>query len=285
LILYNSEEVSKILGVNVSTIKRWSTSGKLKCIRTAGGHRKFEMQHLTEFIQQSRKSNTKINAFPLEKEEDSQISEWILKANFSQLEDYVRKQAIRCNRKKILDVLKGLFLSKVALYTIYDQLLTPLLHNIGDAWEKGQISTTEEHFASQSIKDSIIRLQGMIKLPEKKLGSVMVMNLENELHDIVLKMIDHILEYKGYKILFSGQLTQRLNLQDIFEDYTPKRLYISSTFIKDINATQKEFDQICQVASQNSVDVFVGGSGFDHLKFSMPAAKGRLSTFKELYEM
>ena len=38
---YNSQEVAKILGVNVSTIKRWTDEGKLTCIKTAGGHRPY----------------------------------------------------------------------------------------------------------------------------------------------------------------------------------------------------------------------------------------------------
>ena len=188
MVLYNTEEAAKILGVNVSTIKRWSADGKLKCIRTAGGHRKFEMQHLMEFIQQGRKPNVRVNAFPIEREEDTLLSEWILKAEFSNITQFVQKQALRCNRNKILDVLKGMVLAKMPLYDIYDNVITPALHKIGSQWESSQISVTEEHFASQTMKDCIIRLQGIINLPEKKLGVVMTMNLQNEMHDIVLRI-------------------------------------------------------------------------------------------------
>jgi hypothetical protein len=105
------------------------------------------------------------------------------------------------------------------------------------------------------------------------------------MHDIVLKMVDHILEFRGFKVMFSGQLTQYLNLQDIFEDYTPKRLYISSTYVKDEYSTQNEFDSICQVATLNSVDVFVGGQGFNYIKYNNPVVKNRITSFKELYEI
>ncbi|MCB0298451.1 MAG: helix-turn-helix domain-containing protein, partial [Calditrichaeota bacterium] len=43
---FNSQEAAKILGVNVSTIKRWTDEGKLQCIKSVGGHRKFLMDHL-----------------------------------------------------------------------------------------------------------------------------------------------------------------------------------------------------------------------------------------------
>ena len=34
---FNSLEAAKILGVNVSSIKRWTEEGKLECVKTAGG--------------------------------------------------------------------------------------------------------------------------------------------------------------------------------------------------------------------------------------------------------
>ena len=47
---FNSIEVARILGVNVSTVKRWTEEGKLECIKTAGGHRKFLMAHLGDYV-------------------------------------------------------------------------------------------------------------------------------------------------------------------------------------------------------------------------------------------
>ncbi|MCB0284035.1 MAG: helix-turn-helix domain-containing protein [Calditrichaeota bacterium] len=283
--LYNTEEAAKILGVNVSTIKRWSSAGKLKCIRTAGGHRKFEMTHLTEFIQNGQKPNTRINSIPMDRAEDSRISEWILKSDFKNLVNYIQKQAIHCNRNKILDVFKGMVLAKIPLYDIYDHLITPTLHQIGSTWEKGQISVIEEHFASQTLKDTITRLQGMINFPEKKLGVVMAMNLENELHDIVLKMVDHILEFRGYKVLYSGQLTPLINLEHIFDDYAPKRLYISSTYVENLTNAQLEFDSICQTAERFNLKIFVGGSGFDYIDYNKEPVINRLHSFKDIYSI
>ena len=57
---FNSEEAAKILGVNVSTIKRWTDEGKLKCIKSAGGHRKFLMEHLASFLDLNKKKTEKV---------------------------------------------------------------------------------------------------------------------------------------------------------------------------------------------------------------------------------
>ena len=283
MVYYNTEEAARILGVNVSTIKRWSSAGKLKCIRTAGGHRKFEMQHLVEFVERNTDTKIQASAIKLEKSNGSHLNEWVLKADYHNLATYIQMQAVKCNKRNILEILKGLVLSKKPIYEIYDLLLTPILHNLGALWAEGQLTVTEEHFASQTLKDAIIRMQGMMSAPEKKRGNVMAMNLNNEMHDIVLKMVDHILEQKGFKVLFSGQLTPQIYLDNIFSDYAPKRLYISSTYVEDVNGCQKEFDDICEIAERHSIKIYVGGQGFDRIRYDKPIVAERLYTFKDVF--
>lgn len=48
---FSTEDVSRILHVGKSTIKRWTDEGKIKCFRTPGGHRKFKTDFLLDFIQ------------------------------------------------------------------------------------------------------------------------------------------------------------------------------------------------------------------------------------------
>ncbi len=45
---YSTAELARICGVSISTIKRWTDSGVLRCVRTPGGHRKFRVQDVAE---------------------------------------------------------------------------------------------------------------------------------------------------------------------------------------------------------------------------------------------
>jgi len=45
---YTTAELARICGVSISTIKRWTDSGLLRCVRTPGGHRKFRLQDVAE---------------------------------------------------------------------------------------------------------------------------------------------------------------------------------------------------------------------------------------------
>ncbi|MGD9487358.1 MAG: B12-binding domain-containing protein [Calditrichaceae bacterium] len=281
---FSTEEAAVLLGVNVSSIKRWTESGKLECVKTAGGHRKFLIEHLKKFIDENNKYSSKIQVIPIEKEEDLQISYHIFHHDFDYLIAYTLQQALNCNRSRVQQVLNGLYLAQYPLYEIYDRLVTPLLYQIGDLWEKEIISITEEHFASQTIKDSLIRLQGIIRMPQKRVGMAMCMNFDLELHDIALKMVDHILELRGFKVLFSGQKTPQTRLEHIFEHFAPERMYISSTYFEDPVRTQAEFDNICDLCDRFSIKLFIGGRGFDGLNYSHPAVSKRLLTFKDVFE-
>ena len=61
----NSKDASEILGINISTLKRWTDNGILECTKTAGGHRKFTIQHIRDYYKKNKKAD-KSNEFGLD---------------------------------------------------------------------------------------------------------------------------------------------------------------------------------------------------------------------------
>jgi len=280
----NSEEAARILGVNVSSVKRWTDEGKLECIRTIGGHRKFQMQHLTSFVQRNKKHMSKINIFTIENAEDLEINYYIVKGDFEYLTAYLIEKAIFGKRDEVQNVLTGLHLSQYPLYQIYDRLVTPVLHQIGFRWTEHDLTITEEHIASQIIRDGIIRLQGIVRVPREKIGQALCLNLSSELHDIALKMVQNILELRGFQTYFTGQKTPYLDLEQILLKIRPDRLYISSTYNEDERLAQLEIEKIFELCVKAKTEVFIGGRAFDHIKFDSQTMPVRLLTFKDVYE-
>ena len=46
-----TSEAAALLGVSVPTIRHWADSGRVPCHRTAGGHRRFEVEELADWLQ------------------------------------------------------------------------------------------------------------------------------------------------------------------------------------------------------------------------------------------
>jgi len=279
----NSDEAAKVLGVNVSTIKRWTDEGKLECIQSSGGHRKFLMNHLSEFLEKNKKKASRVNVFPIESDADLKVSYNILKGDFDFLIQYLYDIAIASDRNAVQKVLNGLYLGQYPLFDIYDQLVTPVLHQIGYLWMEEEISVIEEHIASQTIRDAINRLQGIIHIPKQKNERALCMNLSHDLHDIALKMVQHILELRGFMTYFSGQLTPMIKIENVFVKFQPQRLYISSSIVSNVKYTQNEVNQLFDICRSFKTKIYIGGRGWDKLKYSHPNVVQRLYTFEEVY--
>jgi len=283
IIYFNSIEAANVLNVNVSTIKRWTQEGKLKCVKTAGGHRKFTMQHLAEFLESNKTKISKANLYPVENEDDLNISSHVLKRDYEFLIQHTLEQALQCNRDNVQRVLNGFYMGQIPLYEIYDKLVTPVMHRVGELWESGSIGVAEEHFSTQTIRDCLIRLQGSLHLPSGNNGSAFCLIMSSELHDIALKMVDHVLELRGVKVYYSGQMTPSIKIEQVFKKYRMDRVYISSTVVENQNLAQAEFDKICYISAENNSRVYVGGRGFDVIDYSHPAVEKRLKSYEDLY--
>ncbi len=280
---FNSQDAAKILGVNVSTIKRWTDESKLSCIKTAGGHRKFLPEHIDEFIKRNKRSASKVNLFPLDSRGDVDLGYHIVKGNFAYLRRELLEKAVQGRRDLVQQMFNGLYLSQYPLYQIYDLLVTPVLHYLGELWSKGELNAIEEHFASHTIRDALVRLQGILRIPREKQGRVLCLNPSTELHDIALKMIDHILELRGFHVLYSGQLTPTIGLDDILLRLKPDRVYISSTIALPFEEIQTEINEIYRLCLDNGIKVYVGGSGFSQINYRHPAVARRLDTFEDIF--
>jgi excisionase family DNA binding protein len=279
----NSEEAAKILGVNVSTIKRWTDAGKLSCIKTVGGHRKFLLPHLTEFVKIYKKSKTRIDLFPLDSKQNLELSYHITKNDLDYLISYVKESALSTNRPNIQMALMGMYLSDYPLHSIYDKVLTPVLHQIGQMWEKNEITVINEHFASQAIRDCIVRLQGVVQIPVKKKTTALCVNLSSELHDIALKMVDHILEIRGFRTFFSGQITPITEMENIFRQLHPDRIYVSSTVVENRDSFQIELLNLLDLCSQYNCRAYLGGTGFNEFQIDHSAVEKYVHSFEEVY--
>jgi hypothetical protein len=96
-------------------------------------------------------------------------------------------------------------------------------------------------------------------------------------------MVQNILEIRGFKTYFTGQRTPLIDLDLLFKQVKPDRFYISSTVISNPEDSQQEIDHLFRICKKNKTPVFVGGIGFDQLKYNHFAQVQRLADFEEVF--
>ncbi|MFH1850721.1 MAG: helix-turn-helix domain-containing protein [Candidatus Neomarinimicrobiota bacterium] len=263
----NSREVAALLGVNVSTIKRWTDSGKLNCIQTAGRHRKFAQRHISEFLMHQGRSGKQANLIPLDSDQYQYLNLLIQQRDYDSLIPLVIDAALKCRHGLVKLVLEGLFYTHGDLAEIYEYLFTPVLHQIGERWSEGAISINEEHLASQTIRDVITGLMSSTRYGDLKSGRALCLTLSAELHDIALKMVQHLLQDQGWEVLFIGQLTALDRMEEMLLKYQPDRLCLSVTIISDIIEAEASLSRISELSRKHNIELLIGGQGIRQLNF------------------
>ncbi len=280
----SSVDVARILDVNVATVKRWTEAGKLDCVKTAGGHRKFLMRHLAAFAIDHQKYAQHLPLIKFGSELNLDLNAEILKGEFKDLIPFFLEKAMSCDAVTIQNILNSLYMVHQNLALIYDNLLTPVLHEIGYKWERDELSITQEHLASQTIRDGIIKLQDIVIKPEEHVGRAFVLTFSDELHDIPAKMVQHLLETRGFQVLYSGQRTPIGDTESVFETFQPERVYVSSVYVENIEATQKELKELIDLCETHEAQLYGGGAGIGQITLPEGTKIKYLSSFYDVMD-
>jgi excisionase family DNA binding protein len=100
----------------------------------------------------------------------------------------------------------------------YCDVLTPVLHTIGELWQKGEIGVEDEHLASNVASAMIGRLGPRFASRGRTKGTVLIAMPAGERHDLGLAMLGDILRSDGYRVLNLGADTPASALVSALRD-------------------------------------------------------------------
>jgi len=241
--IYSSRDLAELLSVNESTVKRWSDTGYISCVRTKGGHRRFPIQSVIRFVQENKMEVPELAA--------QMFSSWDLQANLvagntDVLAPPLKEAALAGDLAESLSILRAGLAAKPDLLSLYSDVVFPPLVDIGHEWAAGNLTVDAEHLASRTIRDAVVRLQSSVyRKPSNGLTAVLAC-YEGELHEIVLHCIASYLQAEGWAVLNLGQSTPVDSLVNAIRRRKPQLVAVSAhlpeherRFVRAIN--QKVF--------------------------------------------
>jgi MerR family transcriptional regulator, light-induced transcriptional regulator len=110
-------------------------------------------------------------------------------------------------------VVEAAMASGVEPQGVYVELLGPALHEIGDAWQRGEIGIAEEHLASGVAISIIGRMGPRFRRRGRHRGTVLVAMPVGERHGLGVAMLADILAKAGFEALNLGPDTPPASLQ------------------------------------------------------------------------
>ena len=262
----NSKEVAMIMGVHVSTVKRWTDAGNLPCYQTPGGHRKFILSHINEFLAKNKKKSNKVNVLELEGIKDRKLIQNIDHGEYVKLVPVFTKHALNADGNRLKTTLAGLYMKQYLLHEIYDALVMPVLKSIGDMWANNDISIAEEHVATNTIRNAVHALGETLQRKNYNGHDyTLSLALSGDEHDLPLIMTKQILEINGIPVINCGANTPAKSIKRLLNKFQPDKIIVSLTYCEDKNLANQQLDDLVKITSKNHAKIYMGGAGIDYI--------------------
>jgi len=118
-------------------------------------------------------------------------------------------------------------LASLSIDAVLQSVLIPYLHELGEKWERGEISVGQEHFASNVLRG---RLLGLARGWDRGVGPrALLACVQGEQHDLPLLIFGIALRAHGWRISFLGANTPLGSLVHAIELLAPSAVIVSGT--------------------------------------------------------
>ena len=257
----NTKQVGNLFGVDESTVRRWSLTGKIKCNKSAGGHRKFSFSNIIEF---AKKHDIQIDPnFKSKQLDRKKIIKRIL------------NHTLNHEGKSIETIFIQLYLNGVPLEDFMDNYIESVLVQLQKKLDEQEISVAEEHIGRKIISKSLNSFRAsIIDNKNKNDKNVLCLNLENDIPDLPIDMIQILLENINYNVHNCGSHTSIKNLKKLLKDNKYEAIFIymcdrqccTSTVHDNIKKTNEDLSAISILAQKYNIKLFLGGPSFKNIE-------------------
>lgn len=264
--LFSIGSLSTATGISPDTLRIWERRyGEPEPIRLPSGHRRYTQEHVTrirrvaEALALGMRPGSILGRAP-------EVLERLLveaRAQTKLTPDHERwLQLIQEHRTKEL---LAEFLERgrsLDAETLFDDWLSPVLHEVGARWAAGDLEVRHEHMSSEVLEDGIRMLrQESLRRRESPYGMrVLLASLPGEHHHLGLQMAALICEEANVEAIILGPDTP---VADIAEAATSVRAHAVGVSISLANAGASADRVLVRLRDtlQEGIQLVVGGEG------------------------
>lgn len=153
-----------------------------------------------------------------------------------------------------------LLAARIRLRSLYENLVQRSLYEIGERWERGEISVATEH-AATAISESLLNLTYSRLFEQPRNGkSAVVSCAANEHHQIGGKMVADIFELHGWRGYFVGANAPMRELHSLISEKRPNVVAFSLASLMGLDPLVAAVTEVR--AAYPHAPILVGGQAF-----------------------
>ncbi|MBN8190777.1 MerR family transcriptional regulator [Bacillus sp. NTK074B] len=265
---YNIKAVSTILGIQPGTLRAWERRYQIIApVRNESGHRLYTEQHLNilkwlvEKVDQGFTISQAVALLDKQELEENEITTSDQKDRTQTISDDLLKALLSFDETKAHDLINQSF-SVYTIDKVVIDILGSLLVRIGDLWEKGEITTAHEHFATSILRSRIGII--MHSFPHNGiLPKVVAVCGPGEWHELGLLIFTLFVRRKGFEVIYLGSSIKENDIDIVLDEVNPKFLFFSCTLLENVDNL---LSLVTSLKNERS-DLVIGMGGFavDHL--------------------
>ena len=252
---FSPAQLAPILDVSESTIKRWVDSGKLRSVKTAGGHRRIALPDLLGFLRASRREVPSLEALGLVAGEvrggstDTLTPERLARLLLDEETEAARTLLLRQ------------FSAGRALEEMLDRLVAPGMVEVGSLWERKEIDVYQEHLATQRVGRILIELRALIPAAPASAPLALGAAPEGDPYQLPTLMAEMTLAGMGWRTVNLGPDVPVSSLQLAITRHRPTLVWLSITSRRVTPRFFAGYPELFAAALERGAGLVIGGQG------------------------
>ncbi|MFN3344508.1 MAG: B12-binding domain-containing protein [Chloroherpetonaceae bacterium] len=294
---FSTRELSELCAVGETTVKRWANMGLIKYHKTIGGHRKFKLDDVLDFISKNhiRVSPEQMERLQAQKRNaeaiDLNTEILLVRGDVSALADKLTEHLLAFKKNEVEALLSKAIERIPSFAVIFDNMIAPAMHRIGNLWCEKKLSISDEHIITNIIVEAILRTKVRFEasLREVQEQNISAMTLlytntqgsaqdnatgeiqpkhplvivatcpESELHEVPLLGVSLVCESLGFQVRYVGAAVPFKDLESAVEEHKPEMLCMSITNARLHAPVYRRYEQFRKFLAKHHVKFIVGG--------------------------
>ncbi len=250
------KQVARAIGVSESTLKRWCDGGLIPMTKTAGGHRRIEVAAVIKFLRETGRQVVEPELLNLPVTAGK--TEWTL----ARAVDRVVASLVSGDESVVRQIIFDLLLADHSVTAIFDDVLAPALHRIGEQWSCGDVAVYQERRACEICMRCLHELRASTTIADDQPLAVGA-TVEADIYTLPITMSEVVLRNIGWKTTLLGTNLPFDTLCEAVETARPRLFWLSVSYVIDEELFIDGVNQLFSVAHACNAAMAIGGQALD----------------------
>lgn len=265
--LLKTRQVAEALGLSVSTVKRLVDSGELVAARTVGKHRLIEPGEALRFAR-----DRKLPVAALERLSATSAIVVSQPGPITEIDAQTRSSFERALRRGRHADAKAIAIDVHercgGAIALGDNLIRPVMEQIGHAWEQRELDVFQEHRATRIVEHILIdlnwRFQQRFSGPEDSTRPLAVGAApEDDPYTLAGLLCELTLRERGWNVINLGANLPLDSLAMATEAHRPRLVWLNISYLDDPNRFVEDYQRFHARVARIGSAILLGGQALD----------------------